>query len=374
MGIWRNQCHFTEMPLLFSFHSWVPNGKVSQNKVLNYIGEVHGQRSPHPQTLKKLISRVGAGEHLINNRAHSLPVMDTNSQEDIYHLAHGPEGPGTTLRNQIAHQRAIEAMNQILTTNQPEHLIHVSCTGYTSPSAAQLFALDHQWHTTQVTHAYHMGCYASVPAIRIAHSGQTATIAHTESCTLHLAPHVSTPEQLVIESLFGDGYIAYQFAQSPELIPSGVTMGLKILAIQEQLIPGSAEAMAWALGTHGMTMRLSREVPDLIASRLQPYLKALASNASVRLEELISKGAWAIHPGGPKIIDNIQSLLGLQEWQVAHSREVLLNHGNMSSATLPHVWEKVINDPSLPAGTPVVSLAFGPGLTIAGMVLKKWAR
>ena len=41
----------------------------------------------------------------------------------------------------------------------------------------------------------------------------------------------------------------------------------------------------------------------------------------------------------------------------------------MSSATLPHVW-KALDDERLATGTKVVSLAFGPGLTIFGAVFE----
>jgi predicted naringenin-chalcone synthase len=50
---------------------------------------------------------------------------------------------------------------------------------------------------------------------------------------------------------------------------------------------------------------------------------------------------------------------------------VLFDHGNMSSATLPHIWQRLIDDPAVPRGTPIPSLAFGPGLTMCGALLEK---
>ena len=72
----------------------------------------------------------------------------------------------------------------------------------------------------------------------------------------------------------------------------------------------------------------------------------------------------AVHPGGPKIIDAVRELLELRESQVSHSRAVLYEHGNMSSATVPHIWQKILQDESIMNETPVLSLAFGPGLTV----------
>jgi predicted naringenin-chalcone synthase len=66
-------------------------------------------------------------------------------------------------------------------------------------------------------------------------------------------------------------------------------------------------------------------------------------------------------------------MLRLEEPQLEHSRRVLRERGNMSSATLPHIWFELANDASVRAGTYVVSLAFGPGLTMCGAVLRKTA-
>ena len=77
---------------------------------------------------------------------------------------------------------------------------------------------------------------------------------------------------------------------------------------------------------------------------------------------------FAVHPGGPKIIEQVADRLGLRDEQVAHSRAVLLARGNMSSATLPHVWADLLADRAVPDGQRVVTLAFGPGLTLAGGV------
>jgi predicted naringenin-chalcone synthase len=64
-------------------------------------------------------------------------------------------------------------------------------------------------------------------------------------------------------------------------------------------------------------------------------------------------------------------LLHLDDTQITHSRAVLFERGNMSSATLPHVWERISQDDQIKPGTLIVSLAFGPGLTMAGTLFEK---
>ncbi len=78
-----------------------------------------------------------------------------------------------------------------------------------------------------------------------------------------------------------------------------------------------------------------------------------------------------MHPGGPRIIDRVREVLELTDAQVQTSRDVLFDCGNMSSATLPHIWQRLLEDRAVARGTPIVSLAFGPGLTMCGALLEK---
>ena len=80
---------------------------------------------------------------------------------------------------------------------------------------------------------------------------------------------------------------------------------------------------------------------------------------------------YAVHPGGPKVLDRVRAALRLDEAQIAGSRALLRRRGNMSSATLPHIWMDLVRDPTIVPGTLVVSLAFGPGLTVSAAVMQK---
>ena len=126
--------------------------------------------------------------------------------------------------------------------------------------------------------------------------------------------------------------------------------------------------MAWNVTSHGMQMTLARNVPDFIQLAVKDFVNELSDG---EIEKSSSQIYFAIHPGGPKIIDSIQAVLELSEEQVAHSKAILRTHGNISSATLPHIWARMLNDSSIPDNTLIVSLAFGPGLTVAGALLRK---
>jgi predicted naringenin-chalcone synthase len=129
--------------------------------------------------------------------------------------------------------------------------------------------------------------------------------------------------------------------------------------------------MMWRLGDHGMRMKLSREIPDRLARTVRPFVKELASRAGLDFDKERTRCVFAVHPGGPKIVDIVRDAFELDERQVAASRAVLRRFGNMSSATLPHIWSDLLDAVEYPPGTLVVSLAFGPGLTFAGVLLRK---
>lgn len=257
-------------------------------------------------------------------------------------------------------------------SHEDRELIHVSCTGYVSPSAVQKWASRHRSEAegqTRVSHAYHMGCYASIPAIRQAMGSLAASPAlpvvdllHTELCSLHFQPQDHSPERMVVQSLFADGAIRY------ELRPRAEGRAFRVQGIREGQIPSSADAMTWNLSESGFVMTLSREVPALIRRSIPGFVEKLLRGLAPGHE---GRTWFAIHPGGPRIIEQASDALGLESWQTEFSREILSERGNLSSATLPHLWEKMLASPEVKAGDRVVSLAFGPGLTVFGMVMER---
>jgi predicted naringenin-chalcone synthase len=191
---------------------------------------------------------------------------------------------------------------------------------------------------------------------------------HTEICSLHLNPARHDPEQLVVQSLFSDGFIRYTVATGAgEARPAD---GYEVLGFLERIVPDSLADIEWAPGDFGMRMTLSRDVPDKVAPHLDGFVTALAAGCGLARADL-EGAAYAIHPGGPRIVDKVEEWLRLAPSQSRASREVLFERGNMSSATLPHIWERLLRDEAAPPGGFVVSLAFGPGLTLYGSVMRR---
>jgi predicted naringenin-chalcone synthase len=388
------------MPVLGGFRSLLSKHRPTQAQTLEWLALAHtraeaqamteqGRSFDEPaflESIRRRLRRFACGEDKIATRGHELDDCAHLrwSEMDVYRLSERASGAGMRARTKLFGRIAGQAFSRLYVEvdSPPGQLIHVTCTGYESPSAAQLLVAAKGWGSrTRVTHAYHMGCYAALPAVRIAAnssafeaaaSGAEARvdIVHTELCSLHLQPLRHEAEQLVIQSLFSDGCIAYSvFADEAAL---GRDPGLAILSQDEWIVPDSADSMAWFCSDFGMEMVLARDVPEKIARSLALFVAGLLHQAG-QAASATEQALFAIHPGGPKIVDQIAATLKLREPQIAHSRSILREHGNMSSATLPHVWQSIARSASVHAGELVVSLAFGPGLTLSGAVLKKVA-
>jgi len=375
-----NRALRARLMLLTGFAATRPRYELTQARSLDWLVAAHteaestlaglagAEKAAFATRIARVIQRCACDPEQIARRGHSVRDVDLGGWEgnEIYDLRRQPHGAGTAERSRLYGEIVDEYFEQAYAgTSAPDDLVHVTCTGYVSPSGAQQLVARRGW-ATRVTHAYHMGCYAALPAVRIAQGlaaagSRRVDIAHTELCSLHLDPADHRVEQLVVQSLFADGLIRYS------LVPHA-SRGLRVLALHEQLVPDTADAMRWVAGDHGMQMTLARDVPERIASVLRAFVIELYGRAGVPLAR-IKDSVFAVHPGGPRIVDGVQRTLELTDAQVAVSRAVLRDHGNMSSATLPHVWQRL--DQHLAAGTLVASLAFGPGLTVCGAMFEQ---
>lgn len=359
---------------LHSFLPVFPAYELRQGAILDWTMKAHERTlkllGSHSSEKLEELRKYFVDEEQIRSRWYECDDVDEHwDNHTIYALtAETPRGQPIFERHEFYARKVEEVFGKIYQkTPSPEHLIHVTCTGYVSPSPPQRFFAERDTHP-EITHAYHMGCYASIPAVRLAESlvkgrGIAVDVVHTEVCSIHLDPREVGPEQMVVQSLFADGHMKYSLSREAR------GHSLKLLALHEEIVPDSAQDMTWVPGPVGMKMTLSKEVPMKIAWRLGGFLKKLYEKSGYSEEELRRRAVYAIHPGGPKIVSGIQRLLGLSDAQVAASRKVLFERGNMSSATLPHVWEEILRVPP-EEGTPVVAMAFGPGLTMIGGVFE----
>ena len=119
--------------------------------------------------------------------------------------------------------------------------------------------------------------------------------------------------------------------------------------------------MAWTIGDLGFDIALSSYVPKIIGANIRQAIKPLLVSRSLGLQDI---GTWAVHPGGKAIVDKVTESLGLDDQQVAASRKVLREYGNMSSATVLFVLREILCRNDAPLKEDICAMAFGPGLTV----------
>jgi predicted naringenin-chalcone synthase len=263
----------------------------------------------------------------------------------------------------------------------PDELIHVSTTGYLLPSPVHELVSQKGWPSTTVSHCYHQGCYGAFPAVRMAAGALAAArsgvsqprervdIAHTEICSIHVAPECVDAEHIICDSLFGDGFIRYS-AYSEAAFRERQAPGLEVVRYADTTIPASLDTMTWRPIANRFEMTLSVDVPRLIAAHVEPFITGLLRDTGLDSAAEKSRIIWVIHPGGPAIVELVGGCLGLSKDQITGGKDALRDGGNTSSATVPRIWNRILLDPGVPKGTPVVSMAFGPGLTATAMVAR----
>jgi predicted naringenin-chalcone synthase len=241
------------------------------------------------------------------------------------------------------------------------HLITASCTGFFAPGP-DIELIDKLGLRSGVEryHLGFMGCYAAFPALRLARALCAADpeavvlVAAVELCTLHLQ-NASDSDSLLAASVFADGAAAALVTAREPRAPA-----LRLQAFSSALARDAGDEMAWAIGDTGFEMVLSNRLPRTVEQKVRGALEPLFEGAGVPPEQV---GEWAVHPGGRAILDGVESALELEPDALAASREVLAEYGNMSSATILFVLERMLAEPA-PANALIAGVAFGPGLAV----------
>jgi predicted naringenin-chalcone synthase len=127
----------------------------------------------------------------------------------------------------------------------------------------------------------------------------------------------------------------------------------------------TADHMTWDVTDLGFRMGLSARVPDVLSVHVAKLVDELLSRHGL---DRSAVDGWAVHPGGPRILDVVQRELDLPEGALAESRAVLAQHGNCSSPTVLMIFDEMRHRPKPPRT--VLMLAFGPGLTLYAALLR----
>ncbi len=239
------------------------------------------------------------------------------------------------------------------------HVIITTCTGLYAPGL-DFEAVDHLGLRTDVERTVigFMGCYAAINGLKTARHilrsepGARVLMVNLELCTLHLQ-ETTDLEQVLSFLVFADGCAASLLSADPT--------GFALDSFRAVLIPSTSNLITWKIGGVGFDMLLSGQVPGSIG-------KALEHGGSDILADTPKDqiALWGVHPGGKSVLDAVERGLGLGPSALNCSREVLELYGNMSSATVMFVLERLMAEAR--PGRQGCAMSFGPGLTAETML------
>ena len=360
---------------IHNIETTVPKRSYRQDFLREQMKEYVGQREASKRIIHQIYARSG-----IEKRHTVIEDFRSNGSPKLFFQGDGSlANPTTGKRNQLYIEKATplwidtaqKTIEQNINTTPKDitHVITVSCTGFHAPEPG--FEIIKSLGLSPNTERYHlgfMGCFAAFPAMKMARSFCTANpdanvlIVCLELCTLHLQDSEET-DHLISASVFADGAAGMIISSSPPP-KRGFKLGSFSTAIAEE----TKQDMAWTIGDTGFEMVLSSYVPDLIKANLPEALRPLFDQYPISLSDI---GTWAIHPGGRAILDKIEQSFTLQPKQLAASRNILAQYGNMSSATILFVLSDILDNQQSDLNGSILAMAFGPGLTIESALLTK---
>lgn len=329
----------------------------SKDLLLEHYGKSLSLRSK--DVLCKLLDHPG-----INSRAYSF-----DKEADLPRMKN--EDPDKRIERfrswavRLSVQACRNALSQL--NLRPEHvsaLIVNTCTGYVCPGLGTYIVEELGLEsTTKVYDLVGSGCGGAVPNLQLASAlaiqGETVLSVAVEICsaTFEMGNDLSL---IVSNSIFGDGAAA-------AVVWNG-EKGVELVSTHSVQLPKYREDVRYVHKGGRLHNQLSHHLPKIIGQTVPAIVDTFLKTNELQLKEIQH---WFIHPGGEKMLGNLQKALNLTDRQMSYSRETMFNCGNMSSPTVLFELEKMMKEGEASGGSLGVMAAFGAGLSVH-LALLRW--
>ncbi|MCA6422886.1 MAG: type III polyketide synthase [Flavobacterium sp.] len=248
-----------------------------------------------------------------------------------------------------------------------DFIITVSCTGIMIPSLdAYLINKVQLCQDIVRLPVTEMGCAAGISGIIYAKNflkanpGKRAAVIAVESPTATFQLNDYSMANIVSAAIFGDGAAcvllsSYDEDEGPEIVDEAMYH-----------FYDNIHMMGFKLTNMGLQMVLDIEVPEIIASHFPDIIHPFLENNNLSINDI---DHLIFHPGGKKIVQTVEDLFGDLGKNIDDTKEVLRLYGNMSSATVLYVLERIMdNQPA--KGEKGLMLSFGPGFSAQRVLLE----
>lgn len=193
----------------------------------------------------------------------------------------------------------------------------------------------------------------------------------SELCSITFQKKDTSTSNIVGTALFGDGVAATLLIGSKSKYLNFLSRTkLKINSTSSYTKKDTTHIMGWNVSETGLEVIFSRSIPKLVKTLWKDHVHSLLQQENVKVEDL---SALIAHPGGRKVLEEMERSLHIDRHLLRYSYEVLEKHGNMSSATVMYVLEKWLNSEkrlSFPQNKGILC-ALGPGFS-SELISMEW--
>jgi alkylresorcinol/alkylpyrone synthase len=241
-------------------------------------------------------------------------------------------------------------------------IVTVSSSGIATPSLEARVSAEMGFKTSVLrVPVFGRGCAGGVVGLALgarlarAEPGEVVLVVVVETNTLAFRADRGNKTDVVTAALFGDGAAAcvLRAAEGED--------GCHVGASAEHTWPDTLDIMGWTVDPVGLGVVLSRSLPRFIEQRLAEPVQHFTETAGLTAPQLLC------HPGGAKVLDAVETALDLQKGTLRDEREVLRQHGNMSSPSVLFVLERALKRGLRGAA---MLAALGPGFTASFVALE----
>jgi alkylresorcinol/alkylpyrone synthase len=279
---------------------------------------------------------------------------------------------------EVAATAVTEALDAAgIAASEVDLVLSTSVTGIAAPSLdALLVARLGLRPDVKRVPVFGLGCVAGAAGMArvhdylLGHPDDVAVLLSVELCSLTVQRDDATMANIVASGLFGDGSAAVVMVGSRRAAGMGL-VGPTVIATRSRLYPDSERLMGWDVGASGFRIVLSPGVPDVITDHLADDVAGFLSDHGLATADV---DTWVAHPGGPRVLEAMESALDLRDGQLDVTWRSLEQVGNLSSASVLHVLADTLAGRGARAplpGSPGVVMAMGPGFC-SELVLVQW--
>lgn len=339
------------MSVLKSIATAVPDHRITQAEVLAVLAKARG--AALPARLEQILGNSGIEQrYLACEPDYYLKPRSWTGRAAVY----------DQVGNRLARQAAGEALDKAsLTPSDIDAIIMISTTGTMTPSipSRMIDAMGFD-PSTRTVPVFGHGCAGGVLGLALASDlakadgGRNILLVSLELCSLSYDYSQFDKKNMIATALFADGCAAAVI--SGKAAPPDAPC---FRAFDQKTWPDTRDMMGWEIGATGFDLVLARDIPTFVTKDFAPFCDSFLDAQGLAMVDLSEP---ACHPGGGRVVEALEAYFAPDLPGIAATREILRQHGNMSSPTVLFVLEQLLRQKP---DKPILLTALGPGFTAA---------